>query len=75
MAPGLEDLYEIGTEIETFDSAAELVEKSTRLLGDAAARHSLRQLGQRRALADHTIERSLQRIAERLGIPRRPGTK
>jgi hypothetical protein len=67
MAPGLGDLYEIGTEIETFQNAADLVEKSKRLLGDPDSRLKLRQRGQRRALADHTIERSLQRIAERLG--------
>jgi hypothetical protein len=66
-APGLADLYEIGTEIETFQGATELVEKSRRLLGDPAARLRLRQLGQRRALADHTIKRSIQRIVERLG--------
>ena len=67
MAPGLGDLYEIGSEIETFEGAADLVEKSRRLLGDPGARLKLRQLGQKRALADHTIGRSLQRIVERLG--------
>lgn len=69
MAPGLEDLYEVGTEIETFRDANELVEKARLLEGDAARRLGLRQRGQRRALADHTIGRSLERIARKLGIP------
>jgi hypothetical protein len=68
MAPGLEDLYEVGTEIETFRDADELVEKARLLEGDAARRLGLRQRGQRRALAEHTIGRSLERIAKKLGM-------
>ena len=68
MAPGLEDLYEIGTEIETYRNADELVEKAQRLQSDPAMRLRLRQHGQRRALSDHTIARSIKRIAERLGL-------
>jgi hypothetical protein len=67
-APGLEDLYEIGAEIETYRDASELVEKTARLLADPAGRLSLRRLGQARALADHTIARSLERITQRLGL-------
>jgi hypothetical protein len=67
-APGLEDLYEIGAEIETFRDAGELVEKTALLLADPARRLSLRQKGQRRALRDHTIARSLERIMQRLGL-------
>ncbi len=68
MAPGLEDLYEIGAEIESYRNAGELVEKAERLQSDAPMRLRLRQNGQRRALSDHTIARSLKRIVERLGI-------
>ena len=68
MAPGLGDLYEIGAEIETYRDAAELAEQSARLQADAPKRRRLRQLGQRRALADHTIGRSLARIIKELGI-------
>ena len=64
------DLYEIGVEIETYGDAAELVEKSARLSADSAKRLSMRKLGQRRALTDHTIARSLERITQRLGLPR-----
>ena len=68
-APGLEDLYDIGREIETYASAAELVEKAKALAGDSARRARLRQLGQKRALADHGVARSVARLSERLGLP------
>ncbi len=66
-APGLETLYDLGTEIETYRTAAELVEKSRALVADPARRGRLRAAGQRRALADHMIPRTLTRLAERLG--------
>ena len=66
-APGLEDLYDLGAEIETYGDAVELVEKATQLQREPARRASLRRLGQRRALTDHTLARSLQRIVEKLG--------
>ena len=68
-APGLADLYDLGTEIETYGDTAELVEKATQLRRDPARRASLRRLGQRRALADHTLARSLTRITNQLGLP------
>lgn len=67
-APGLDELFEPGREIETYASPAELVEKARRLQGDPALRRRLRENGQRRALADHTIARSLARIAHELGV-------
>jgi hypothetical protein len=67
-APGLDALYEIGQEIETYRDAAELAEKASSLGRDPARRRALRERGQRRALADHTIARTLGRIADRLGI-------
>jgi hypothetical protein len=67
-APGLEDLYDVGAEVEAYRDADELVEKSRRLQGDPARRAQLRKGGQRRALADHTIARSLGRIMDKLGI-------
>ena len=66
-APGLADLYDPGTEIETYGDAAELVEKVAQLRRDPARRAALRRHGQRRALADHTLARSLQRIVAKLG--------
>ena len=66
-APGLEDLYEIGAEIETYRDAAELVEKVRGLGRDPARRAALRRRGQQRALADHTIGRTLEKIRAALG--------
>jgi hypothetical protein len=68
-APGLEDLYEAGTEIETYSNAAELVEQAASLRRDPARRQRLRQAGQRRALGDHSIARSLEKIRQTLGLP------
>ena len=68
MAPGLEDLYEIGTEIESYRDAPELAEKCKALIADPSRRRKLRELGQRRALAQHTIGASLGKIAMMLGI-------
>jgi spore maturation protein CgeB len=67
---GLEQLYELGTEIETYRTASELVEKSRALTLDAPRRARLRQAGQRRALADHTIARTLDSIARHVGCTR-----
>jgi hypothetical protein len=67
-APGLEQLYDIGKEIEVYRSAEELAEKVAALDADTARRTKLRSEGQRRALSDHSISRTIDRIAERLGI-------
>lgn len=67
-APGIEDLYEVGAEIEVYRDASELVEKAERLRAEPKRRLQLRRLGQRRALAEHTIEKSMERIARKLGI-------
>jgi hypothetical protein len=68
MAPGIEDLYEIGAEIETYRDADELVEKAKYLQGDPSKRLRLRQRGQLRALSEHTIDKSLELISRKLGI-------
>jgi hypothetical protein len=67
-APGLEDLYELGVEIETYRDAAELVEKAGQLRRDPARRRQLRIKGQQRALSEHTIAHSLERMLEKLGL-------
>jgi hypothetical protein len=67
-APGLDDLYELGTEIETYRDANELVEKAGQLRRDPARRRQLRLNGQKRALNEHTIAHSLTRIIEKLGL-------
>jgi spore maturation protein CgeB len=68
--PGLDQLFEPGREIETYRDAAELVGKARALLADAPRRRALRLAGQRRVLAEHTLGRSLEKIAIALGFPR-----
>jgi hypothetical protein len=67
---GLEQLYDPGVEIETYCDAAELVAKATELAADAPRRARLRAAGQRRALGTHSIPRTLDQIAARLGCAR-----
>jgi len=68
-APGLDQLYDLGSDIETYRGAAELVEKARALSSDAERRKKLRANAQRRALHDHSIPRTLTRIAQYLGCP------
>lgn len=67
---GLEELYDLGREIETYRSPEELAAKIDELRRDPARRRRLRERGQRRALADHGAARSIERVARRvLGKP------
>jgi len=66
-APGLDQMYDIGNEVETYRTGAELAEKARALSADGPRRKKLRQNAQRRALNYHSIARTLGRIAERLG--------
>jgi hypothetical protein len=65
---GLGDLYELGDEIESYRSVEELCEKVARLKGDAAMRRRLRERGQQRALEQHSVARTLRRIAQTVGV-------
>ena len=67
---GLDQLYEPSVEIETYHDTAELVAKTSELAADAPRRARLRAAGQRRALAEHTIARTMETIAQRLGCVR-----
>jgi hypothetical protein len=65
-APGLTDLFEDGVEIETYRTVDELVEKAQALRADPKRRQQLRERGQRRALTQHTIARSIETITRAL---------
>jgi len=67
-APELEELYELGTEIEVYRDAPELVSKARSLLDDPGRRRALRVAGQRRALADHNLGCTVTRLAKFLGL-------
>jgi hypothetical protein len=65
---GLGDLYELGKEIETYRTPEELAAKVKELRNDTTRRRLLRERGQKRALADHSVNRSLDRIRQRLSL-------
>jgi len=67
-APGLDELYEIGREIEVYRDAGELTDKVASLERDEPRRRLLRAKGQRRALGEHGIAQTISRIARQLGI-------
>lgn len=63
-APGLETMYALGDEIETYRDADEMVDKIRMLRADPVKRRAMRQLGQRRALGDHSVAESVRRILQ-----------
>lgn len=63
---GLENLYEIDKEIAVYKNADDLIKKVSELSGSSALRKVLRTGGQKRALTDHSIPQSLNKILERL---------
>jgi hypothetical protein len=66
---GLQALFELGSEIETYHDASELVDKCRILAIDTTRRRQMRIAAQRHALAEHSIHQTLQRIAARLNCP------
>ncbi len=65
---GLDQMYDLGTEIEAYRDAEELVAKARMLEAEPARRRNLRRLGQARALAKHTVGASLACIGQKLGL-------
>jgi spore maturation protein CgeB len=65
---GLEHVYDPGDEIETYRTAEELAAKLAELRQDPERRRRLRERGQRRALAEHSVKRSIALITKRLGM-------
>ena len=61
-APGLDKMYDVGQEVETYRDADEMIEAIRRLQADPAKRRSLRRRGQERALRDHSVAESVRRI-------------
>lgn len=64
----LADYYEIGKEIECYDTIEELVEKSKYYLQNSGAREQIRKAGFIRARKDHTWERRFSTLFERIGL-------
>jgi hypothetical protein len=63
---GLGELYELGTEIETYRTPEELAAKVDELKADPARRRRMRERAQRRALEEHSTARTLQRVARQV---------
>lgn len=65
---GLEHMYELGKEIETYRTAEELTSKLSELRVDPERRISMRERAQRRALSDFSVARSIACIGARFGF-------
>jgi len=63
---GLEHLYEVGREVESYRGPEELAEKVKELRRQPERRKHLRRLGQRRALGTHSVAQSLGRLLEQV---------
>jgi spore maturation protein CgeB len=61
---GLSRLYQLGTEVETYRTADELSAKLHDLTGDPSRRQSMRHAARRRALAEHSLTRTMSKIEE-----------
>lgn len=65
---GLDLLYDLGEEIETYRTPEEMAEKIEQLIDNPEKRMKMRYLGQKRALSEHTIAKSLTKVTRALGL-------
>ena len=65
---GIEQLYDPDKEIVVYRSADELINKAQQLIKDAGKRQQLKKNGQKRALNDHTVPKSLEKIVKFLSL-------
>lgn len=63
---GLEYLYNIGEEIETYNTPDDFIEKVHQLENDQQRRQRLKLNGQKRALGEHTIPNTLNKLIQKL---------
>lgn len=70
LAPGLGEMYEFGAEIAVYRDARELAEQLDRLLADPAGRRRMRRAAQERALREHSIAATVDKIKAGLGSRR-----
>lgn len=69
---GLDQLYELGDEIETYRTPGELAARADELSRDVKRRTTMRRKAQNRALSHHSIQATIDRIATHLGLPTSP---
>jgi hypothetical protein len=65
---GVCELYNVGVEIETYETAEELAAKIGDLSRDPSRRRIMRESAQNRALNEHCVGRSISKIAFALGL-------
>ena len=65
---GLEHMYEVGNEIDTYRTAEELTSKLDELRRNPSRRSVMRVGAQRRALSDLSVARSIARICAYFGL-------
>jgi hypothetical protein len=65
---GLEDLYELGSEIETYASVEEMIAKIRDLQAQPQKRQAMRKNAQIKALEKHTISVTLRKIFKKLDL-------
>jgi hypothetical protein len=63
---GIENMYEPGLEIETYTDAGSFVRKIKELMRDPVKRKNLKLNAQKRALQDHGVPQSIDKILKRL---------
>ncbi|MBA3311874.1 MAG: glycosyltransferase family 1 protein [Planctomycetaceae bacterium] len=63
----LQEFYEIGTEIETYRTPEEFIDKAKHYLSNPRDAERLRSAGYRRATQDHTWERRFLKLFEAIG--------
>ena len=68
----LEDYYDIGGEVLTFQTSADLIGTLRRLLADEPARAAIARAGYERTVREHTYVHRFNDIFERLGLPTKP---
>jgi spore maturation protein CgeB len=75
-APGLERYFSISREVATFETPSQLVEKVRYYLDHPDERDAIARAGHTRTMAEHTYERRISEILEKLGTlkvrPTRP---
>lgn len=64
----IEEFYDVGTEIDTYHTAEELIDKTRFYLTHPSAAEKLRAAGHTRALRDHTWERRFEELFRKTGV-------
>ena len=67
-AQGIEEYFELGKELVTYDDLDDLIEKARYFLRHESEREAIRAAGTRRTLAEHTYRDRFRVIFDRIGI-------